>query len=29
MNLKERATLVAKTFKVKVERDHAVLITEA
>lgn len=28
MNLKERATLVAKTFKVRVERDRAAVVTE-
>ncbi len=28
MNLKERATLVAKTFKVRTERDRAGLVTE-
>lgn len=29
MNLKERATLVAKTFKVSVMRDKAAIVTEA
>ncbi len=28
MNLKERATLVAKTFKVRTERDRAAVVTE-